>query len=235
MKPLIIANWKSHNNLDQSLAWIEKVGPEIEKYPVDLVVCPSFLAIVSLKNQISSKNFKIFLGAQDVSAFAEGAYTGGVGAQLLAGLAKFCIVGHSERKRYFRETAQDIAGKLDQLLTVGITPILCLSSSEELDEYLAASGEIIEKADKIIFVAEPAEAISAGATFKPYDPDAAASLISKIEARIGKNVTSLYGGSVYAANIAQFLSLRQIDGVLVGQSSVEPDNFLKLLNALHRS
>ncbi|HEX7456599.1 MAG TPA: triose-phosphate isomerase family protein [Candidatus Nanoarchaeia archaeon] len=225
---IIVANWKATKTIKETIEWAKRAKTELERADwAEIVVCPPF---VSLPTAVSLfEGTKIKVGVQDISKFKKGAYTGEVTVEMLDGLADYAIVGHSERRRYFGETEDDIIQKVEALLEFKITPILCVSDLTQLDSYLARGKEIIENAEKVVFVDEPPNAISGGGAYHPDTPENASLNSGKISEKIGKKVKTLYGGSINPENAHLFFSQKNIDGGLVGQASTEVDTFLKII------
>lgn len=228
IKPLIVANWKATKTIQETSDFIKKVKPLVEDQDINVILCPSFTALESAKVLLDGS--KIKLGAQNVSKFKKGSYTGEVTIEMIDGIVSHCIVGHSERKKYFGETNEDILEKLDLLMSFEITPILCISDILQLSFFLQKSDILAREADKIIFVYEPPNAISGGGSYKPEDPKDVASIAQEIGEKIGKKVITLYGGSINPENAQSFFSLESIDGGLIGQASTDPHSLLKILN-----
>ncbi|OGE32582.1 hypothetical protein A3D83_03340 [Candidatus Daviesbacteria bacterium RIFCSPHIGHO2_02_FULL_41_10] len=127
----IIANWKSNKTIAEALDWISEVGPKVPKQDnLKVVVCPTFNCISEIKKAILVGNFPLLVGAQDLSPFGVGAYTGEEPAQLLNGLINLAILGHSERKKNFGETDKTVAEKTKQALGNNIIPLVCIQSEE---------------------------------------------------------------------------------------------------------
>ena len=227
--PIIVANWKATKTVQETIDWIKQIKNDLEKIDwVNVVVCPPSSSLTTAAALF--KNTNIQLGAQNVSKFTKGAYTGEVTVEMLNGLASHCIVGHSERRKYFGESDDDVILKVKLLLQENITPVLCVSDLNQLDSYMQRGKEIIDSADKIVFVYEPPSAISGGGDYKPEDSNVADQNAKKIAEKMRNPKAVLYGGSLNPENIHDFLSQKNIDGGLPGKTSTDPDTFLKLLN-----
>ena len=229
MKPLIVANWKANKTNKETVDWAKKVGEEIGQTSVAIVICPPFTCLETLAQLADEYPFKV--GAQNVSRLEAGAFTGEVSASMLKEVVTHCLVGHSERRRYFEETDQTVMEKVDRLLAVDITPILCISDQKQLDSFLLAKGSIAKAPEKIVFVYEPPGAISGGGAYRPEEPEEAEIQCKSLVEKIGKSVVVLYGGSVNPKNIATFIEQPTIQGVLVGQASLSVESFVSLLGA----
>lgn len=230
MKPLIVANWKANKTIQETTEWVSQAKLELESIKdVEVVICPSFTSIPTLNQLLAGSSIKI--GAQNVSDHPSGAFTGEVSAELLSGLASYCIVGHSERRRLYNEKESDSSEKINRLLEFKITPILCVSDISQMNQYLDVSPTFQENSDKIIFVYEPPSAISGGGNYRPETPEEADQNAKKIGEKLGKKVATLYGGSVSETTVASFLAKENINGVLVGKASLEPKSFIELTRA----
>lgn len=227
--PVIIANFKANSTWDQIDFWIENISKKLQSFPGIVVFCPSTPFLAESAQKIKNIDAKIALGAQDVSKFDQGAYTGEYAASQIKGIVAYCIVGHSERRKYFSETNEDTLEKAKRLLESQITPILCVSDESQLDYYLSKGTFIKDNVANIIFANEPPSAISGGGDFHPDTPENANKVCKKIKEKVGKNALTIYGGSINPENVAQFFSQSEIQGALIGQASVNTDDFMKVL------
>jgi len=191
----------------------------------------------------------VSVSAQDVSAFAEGAYTGEVSASMLSSLGlQYCIIGHSERRQYHNENDALIREKQMILREHGILPILCIGESlEERDQGITdtillsqLSGSFknvpLETGLEVIVAYEPVWAIGTGRTATPQQAEEAHALIRKWFARnysdrVAEQIHILYGGSVKPDNIAELLAQPDIDGGLIGGASLKVDSFVEMTRA----
>ena len=227
-KPILIANWKATKTIKETTEWVKVAKPDLEDVDhADIILCPPNTSLPFVTSLFRDTNVKV--GAQDVSKFKKGAYTGETTADMLDGLVDYCIVGHSERRKYFSETDDDVIEKVKNLLEYSITPILCVSNLVQLASYLDRGKIIVESTEKIIFVYEPPGAISGGGSYKPDSVEDADTNAGKIGEKLGKSVTTLYGGSINPENAAAFFSKENIDGGLVGQASTDPNTFVGIL------
>lgn len=231
---ILVANWKANKNFKQAVFWIEQVATELPKLRQEIILCPPTVFLIPLAEKIRDMNLGklIKLGSQDVSHFPPGSYTGEMTVEQLAGVVSFSIVGHSERRKYFFETEKDVIEKIKLLLNSKIKPVLCVSDLSSLDSYLNdGDAVVIENSAKIIFVYEPPAAISGGGPYHPESPADAERQAVKIKEKISKPIKVIYGGSINPDNARSFFSRKEIDGGLIGQASLDPQDFIEVAKA----
>jgi triosephosphate isomerase (TIM) len=130
MKKLFItANWKSYKTSSQAQEWLEKCTIE-HSSDKETIVCPPFTFLAQMASWVKEKNLPLKLGSQDVSPFGEGAYTGAVHAQQVKEFAQYAIIGHSERRKEFKEDDEILVKKVQMALSAGLTPIFCVQGEE---------------------------------------------------------------------------------------------------------
>lgn len=252
-RPLLVANWKMHKTVEESLAWgrtflrrVEERGPFGR---VDLVVCPTLPALWALA-RLFGLDGPVALGAQNLDPGREGAVTGAVSGYLLAGAgARWVIVGHSERRAGFGETDAVVAAKTVAALEAGLVPIVCVGETAEERAQGATEAVVGRQADAVlasvpapppafVFAYEPVWAIGSGRVPAVDDVAAVARmLVARCRRAWGEAATEvrvLYGGSVNAANVADFAAAPGVDGALVGGASLDADQFLAMAEALER-
>lgn len=211
----IIANWKSNKTISEALDWLSVVGPKLQNNEnIKIVVCPTFACIPELKKEIQVANFPIFLGSQDLSPFGLGAFTGEEPAELLKGMIDFSILGHSERREKFGETDEAVAGKFKEASSAGIESIICIQDA----------ATPVPMGAKIAAY-EPVFAIGTGI---PDTPENAQKVAVTVKLRM-RELNILYGGSVNAQNCASFINEEDIAGLLIGKASLDPEEFLKIV------
>ena len=248
-KKLIVANWKMHHNIGQASMLLHRLQEHVPTHrDVDVVLCPSFLALQSLSSQIDRHKFK--LGAQNCFDQDEGAFTGEVSATMLKGLVDYTIVGHSERRYKFDETDKLIAAKVAAVARNGITPILCVGETEAERKNKETSSVLHDQVTtglrnltttevkKMVIAYEPVWAIGTGKFAHPADVVEAITIIRKhVQALYGgpasHMVRILYGGSVNAHNATAYLQEDTIDGLLVGGASLNYAEFSKIVVNAH--
>ena len=226
----VIGNWKSNQNLTESLIWIDNLHALKPKFNPDLTVilCLPFTDIASFNHKISDLEIPLLTGAQNVSHLAPGKHTGEVTANMLGELVSYCIVGHSERRRDFSETSDLVAEKARLLLENSITPIICLDLPY-LDEQIRELFQKNIDVSRCFFVYEP---VSAVGTKHPLDPTEVNHVTNQIGFLIDNQAPILYGGSFTADNAKAFVDQSRIDGVLIGSDSLEASLFSDIINCL---
>lgn len=206
----IVANWKSHKTDKEVTEWFEEWKEAgVVSMRAEVVVAPAIVQI-DLANQHKPEGVK--LAVQDVSPFPFGAYTGAVAAEMIKGKVEYAIVGHSERRRYFHETDQEVANKVERLRETGITPIVCVD-----EPYAESQMAALENREGLVLAYEPLEAIGTGRPQEQEEVDKVVGMIRRIE----PSLPILYGGSVNGDNAAVYLGVRGVDGLLVGGASLK--------------
>ncbi len=220
----IIANWKSNKTVQEALEWILQVGPKLERRDnLKVVVCPQFSAISEIKKEILVNHYPLMVGAQDLSPFPAGAYTGEESALALKQFIDLAILGHSERRQNFKEDDELIAKKVAQAKEQGIIPLVCVQGSET---------KIPEGVRLVAY--EPIWAISTGLTNTPGvgkadTPEDANQIAEILKQKYGKELEVIYGGSVNSQNVKGFVSQKNIAGVLVGNASLDAEEFKRIV------
>ena len=248
-KPLIAGNWKMNLNHLEAIAVTQKLAFLLNDrdYDVsDIAILPPFVDIRSIQTLIDGDRLRLLYGAQDLSAHAAGAHTGEVSGAMLAKLGcTFVVVGHSERRAHHHESNELVNSKIKAALSNGLIPILCIGESEEIRERQTHQEFVIEQLNaslsgitpaqvkKIVIAYEPIWAIGTGKSATAAD---AQEMAAAIRARIAKIANApvasqlriLYGGSVKAALIKEIMACPDVDGVLVGGASLDPEEFAKI-------
>ena len=244
--PLIAGNWKMNLDHQQAIALVQKLSWTLRDAAHDyngceVVVFPPFTDIRSVQTLMDADKLELGLGAQDLSKFDSGAYTGEISGAFLKKLdVKYVLIGHSERRTYHNENDETVQAKTAAAFRHGIVPIICVGETlEELEsegqsavpvrQTLAAlAGH--DKLNDFVIAYEPVWAIGTG---KVATPEEAAAVCGKIREAIaaehGPEIADatriLYGGSVKANNVAGFLRSNEVDGVLVGGASLDAEEF----------
>lgn len=226
----VIGNWKSNQNITESLVWLDGLSALRPKFSrdVSVILCLPFTDIAAFNKKLSDLNLPVTTGSQNVSHLPPGKHTGEITANMLSELVSYCIVGHSERRHDFNETSEMVAQKTKLLLENTITPIVCLDLPY-LDEQIKALFHLDIDVSRCFFVYEPVSAIGTG---KPVDPVAANHVAGQVAFLTDNQAPILYGGSVSPDNAASFVNQSKISGVLVGTDSLEPTLFAGIISSL---
>jgi len=240
--PVIAGNWKMNTDIESGI----KLSKEIVTLSdaasgVEKIVCPPYVSLASISQELA--NSSINVGAQNVSANANGAFTGEVSTAMLNGLVSHVIVGHSERRAMNGESSTDIAVKAITVVEAGLVAILCVGEdldirkSGEADVFVSTqleeSLEGFTQWDSLIVAYEPVWAIGTGeaATSDQAQEMTAVcrDVVRMLAPEAADSLRVLYGGSVNSGNIAELLTQADIDGALVGGASLKADEFSKLI------
>ena len=255
MHKLIIANWKENPVTERRALALFRATAAAARLRraaaagISVAVCPPFVFLEQVAGELRRlKPPRPALGAQDVFWEEKGPHTGEVGGKMLRALgAEYVIVGHSERRRWMHETDVAINRKLKRALTDGLRTILCVGEPAAVRRKGIASArhfvEVQLKKDirgirgsaaarRVIVAYEPVWAIGTGKRDKPEDAAAMAAFIKRsLRKTAGFAPRVLYGGSVDGKNIRDYISLKEIDGALVGGASLRAGEFADLLDA----
>jgi len=244
--PFIAGNWKMNLDHQQAIALVQKLSWTLadanhDYSKTEVAVFPPFTDLRSVQTLIDAEKFELKLGAQDLSKFDSGAYTGEISGAFLKKLdVKYVLIGHSERRSYHSESDETVQAKVAAAFKHGLIPVICVGETlEELEaegasavpvrQILAAlSGD--SELGEFIVAYEPVWAIGTG---QIATPEQAANVALKIRealaeahgTEIASSTRILYGGSVKAANVAGFLRSPEVDGVLVGGASLDVAEF----------
>ena len=219
MKYLVVANWKMN---PQTLVKAKKLFSIVKKgigavKGVEVVVCPPFVYLSKLSG--------LTLGAQNCFWEDEGAFTGEISPFMLKDIGcKYVIIGHSERRRYFKETCAMVNKKLKAALTNNLKPILCVDSINQVKRGLKGISK--KEIKKIVIAYEPIFAIGTG---KACSISKAKKMNFSIRKILEEEAAILYGGSVNSKNAKDFIEKAQFQGLLIGGASLNPKEFVKII------
>ena len=250
-KTVIAGNWKMNMLASEIKPFMEQLKENLPKVRTcEMVLCtPAVMLPAMIK---AGKDCKVAAGGQDVSRYEKGAYTGEVSASQLADIgAKYCIVGHSERRQYHGEDDMLINAKVKALLEKGIMPIICVGESLEQREMnltmeyvayqvkAALSGVDASQLRRCIIAYEPIWAIGTGKTATAGQAQEVCQGIRAVirgiyGARPARSVSILYGGSMNARNAFELLAQPDIDGGLIGGASLKPVDFSEIIKATNQ-
>lgn len=240
---LVAGNWKMHGSRAENAARLRAIAQGAAAIAgVECAVCVPFPYLAQAAEALAGSG--VALGAQNVSEFDEGAYTGEVSAAMLADFGcRYVIVGHSERRRLFGENDGQVAAKFAAARARGVTPILCVGETlaereagrtgevvaRQLDAVLARCGR--QAFADAVLAYEPVWAIGTGRT---ATPEQAQEVHALLRSRVTPQTRILYGGSVKASNAAAIFMMPDVDGGLIGGASLVAEEFLAIARAAQR-
>lgn len=243
-KPVIAGNWKMNTDVESGLELAKGIA-ELSGVVdgVDKIVCPPFVSIARIAQTLAESTIQV--GAQNVSANSDGAFTGEVSTSMLQSLVSHAIVGHSERRALYGERSAQVAEKAVAVANAGITPILCIGEdfsvrkSGDAESFVAdqleASLAGITDWDSLIIAYEPVWAIGTGESASSDQAQEMTAVCRQVVRNLAPNaadsVRVLYGGSVNPSNVVELLAQPDIDGALVGGASLKAEEFSKLIAA----
>ncbi|MFI5953525.1 triose-phosphate isomerase [Cryptosporangium sp. NPDC051539] len=249
-RPLIAGNWKMNLNHLEAISLTQKIAISLTEEQLALVeaaVLPPFTDLRSVQTLIQGDKLNLAYGAQDLSPYDSGAYTGDISGAMLAKLdCTYVVVGHSERREYHHEDDGVVNAKVKAAFKHGLTPILCVGEglsvreaaghvshcTEQLD--LALAKVTAEQVANIVIAYEPVWAIGTGKVATPDDAQEVCgeirkALAAKYSEEIANGIRILYGGSVKAKNVAAIMAQPDVDGALVGGASIDADEFATIV------
>jgi triosephosphate isomerase len=246
-RPIVAGNWKLHGSRAENARLVEDITAQVpSKASGQCIVCPPFVYLQEIARLLRGSSVE--LGAQDVCAEPQGAFTGEVSASMLKDVGcEYVIVGHSERRLIYRESDQLVARKFQAAQSKSLVPILCLGEqlaerdadrtkeviARQLDAVLELVG--VDAFGHAVIAYEPVWAIGTGRNATPGQAqDVHAFIRARLEARnakIAAETRVLYGGSVKAGNAAELFAMPDVDGGLIGGASLKADEFLAILAA----
>jgi triosephosphate isomerase len=245
--PFIAGNWKMNKTIAEAEEFIAALLPRVATADgVDVAICPPFLALQAMVD--STRGSRVQVYAQTMHEAESGAFTGEVSAPMLAEVDIHGVVlGHSERREYYRETDRALQQKVPRALAAGLIPILCVGETEEERERGDTERKLrhqvqegLEKVPKerlaeVVVAYEPIWAIGTGLTATPEQAQEAVAFVRALvedrDKAAGQEVRILYGGSLKPDNAAELLALPDVDGALVGGASLEPGSFAQIVEA----
>lgn len=222
-KTFIVANWKSNKTIPQAEEWFRTFNSlqlTINKEEKEVIICPSFTLLPFVKESIVKSQLSIVVGAQNISSFDEGAYTGEINGKQIREFADYVLIGHSERRKKFSESEEMINLKISKAFEYDLTPIVCVSSLKQakfLQEFKGNAQRIVAY--------EPLFAIGSGTADTPENANQMAGNIKDI---LGE-IPVLYGGSVTSKNVKEFTQMPNINGVLIGGASLDAKEFYAIV------
>jgi len=240
-RPLFAANWKMYKTPPQARDFVDEFAAAAAALcaRADVVLCVPFIDLETVGNALIGS--PVLYGAQDCYWKAEGAFTGEISAAMLKELGcSYCIVGHSERRQHFGETDETVAKKVSALLSVGVTPIVCVGETLEEHKGGLTLQRVMQQVNdglghlddderaSLVVAYEPIWAIGTGLADSPENANRTISLIRQSAGGLS-DARVLYGGSMKADNATLCCAQPDIDGGLIGSASLDPSVFLALI------
>lgn len=253
MRTYIVGNWKMNFSVGESSVYLHKLLQKTRAYrDLEVVVAPSAVALQPLSLQTDRK--KIRLAAQTANAHDFGAYTGEISCSQLRGIVDYCLFGHSERRHLFHESDKDIRAAVAAAVRNQITPILCLGETGTertfgetydvlRDQLLGGLSEVsAEDISKVIIAYEPVWAISTTTDAHIASPDDISEIMQFLrrlladtyDKKTAQSIPLLYGGSVKPTNAGAYLTIPEVNGLLVGSASLIADQFTEIIATAKR-
>ncbi len=248
-KPVIAANWKMHHGPSSTREFFRSFRPRFDGDPRPILFFPPAISLAAALESVPD-DVPISLGVQNIHWEDRGAFTGEISAGMAVDAgATLVLVGHSERRHVFGETDREVTRKVEAALAHELVPMVCVGETlderqdGELEEVLlrqidAAVEPLRDRPDAAFMVAyEPVWAIGTGETATPRDASEAHGLLRRrlaeaLGGAVAGDVPILYGGSVKPHNARELLEAPDVDGVLVGSASLDPDSFARIAEAV---
>lgn len=246
----VAGNWKMNTDFDRAEELISEIADkleEMENEEIEVVICPPYPFLEMATDIASDSVFKV--GAQNMSQHESGAYTGEISGAMLSSMdVDYCIIGHSERRKYFGETNDVLAAKVNQALKHRVLPIYCCGevlAEREAGNHFDVVKEQIEQGlfhldadqfDDVIIAYEPVWAIGTGVNASPEQAQEMHAFIRNLVATkygetLAQDTTILYGGSCNSGNARELFAQKDVDGGLIGGASLKAEEFIVIANS----
>lgn len=246
MRQLIVAgNWKMNGSKESIAALIKGIKDNVETTEnVEWIVFPPYVYLNQVATALTGT--PIALGAQNVSTFNDGAYTGEISTTMLYDLeCRYVLLGHSERRHIMGENNQEVAEKFLRVKNAGLLPVLCVGETLEQRRAGATDDIVLQQLNTVvnmmgnveglkdaIVAYEPVWAIGTGESATPEQAQSVHGMIrthiATIDAEVAASLPILYGGSVKAANAQSLFNMPDIDGGLIGGASLDANEFVEI-------
>lgn len=251
-KNIIAGNWKMHKTIQEAQDLMMSLNSFIENYPIncDIVIAPPYLYLDKAIEIFATKKIKV--SAQNMSEYIEGPYTGEISGKMLHSMrVDYVILGHSERRKYFRESDEVLAKKIKIALKYEMIPIYCcgeMLEEREKGKELEVNKNQIERAlfdlnpdeiSKVVIAYEPIWAIGTGKTANPVQAQKVHAFIRELIKKnysneVANSISILYGGSVNPINAMAMFSQPDIDGSLIGGASLHQEDFMTIIKTCYQ-
>lgn len=246
-KRIVAGNWKMNTDLNQAIGLTQQIRLSNYNKNATIIIIPPFPFLYSIVE--TTNNSVIQVGAQNCSKHKNGAFTGEVSAEMLQSVGvKYALVGHSERRTYFKETNQELAEKINECLSNQLIPIYCCgeqfedrNSENHFEVVKSQLSEALfhlsaEQMKGVVIAYEPVWAIGTGVTASPEQAQEMHQYIRQFIAKkfgdaIANSISILYGGSCNAANAKELFALPDVDGGLIGGASLKAVDFVAISNS----
>ena len=238
VQKIVAGNWKMHHGPQATADFLARFRPETDPESVRLIL---FVAGLSLHAVKANARVPVGLGVQNIHWKSSGALTGETSAEMaLEAGASYALVGHSERRHVFGETDAEVGRKVGAAVRAGLVPVVCVGElleerragrlTEVLHRQISAFVPALRGSGDFLVAYEPVWAIGTGETATPEDASTAHGIVREALGELG-SAPILYGGSVKPGNAAELMSARDVDGVLVGGASLDPEVFARIAAA----
>ncbi len=249
-KRIVAGNWKMNKTFQEAEDLMFEISDQLTEKgagETEVIVCPPYM-FLEMSSDIAAEN-EFMVGAQNISQFESGAYTGEISASMLESMGiTHVILGHSERRTYFGETDKIISAKIDSALKHNLVPIYCCGevlAERETEKHFDVVRQQVSEAlfhlapeviKNIIIAYEPVWAIGTGVTASPAQAQEMHAFIrslltEKFGASVSDEISILYGGSCNAQNAAELFANPDVDGGLIGGAALKAVDFVTIINA----
>lgn len=240
---MIVANWKMNGSREEVDSWLRFVSTNIlTNKEIPCVFCPPSCYLDYSSSLIKKISSSVKLGSQNINHSNDSALTGGINSQMLKDFrTDYVLIGHSEQRDYLNEDNESLQYKIKDALIKNISPIFCIGEpknikdKDQTKDYLRSQLEILDSmdSDQIIIAYEPIWAIGTGENADKIYIEEVHCFIKEFcskELNFKEKVSVVYGGSVKLTNCEDILSSGEVDGLLIGGASLNPDTFTKIYN-----
>lgn len=245
-RKIVAGNWKMNTDVQSAAVLAHALHHDALTFKPEVIVFPPFVFISEVRNIVKAS---VKVGAQNCSEHENGAYTGEVSAKMLASMGvDYVLIGHSERREYFKETNEQLKRKLQLALSYGLKPVFCcgeplmIRETGKQEDYVRRQleeslfGLSIAELEHVVVAYEPVWAIGTGLNASPAQAQEMHAFIRKqltlnYSEAVAEQVPILYGGSCKPDNAASLFTCPDVDGGLIGGASLKAEDFLAIINA----